>query len=178
MDRQTRLVELLDKDEWTAAERQEFVDLSEPGAILSLPSLQSIGAEDIDRAIKNLDEIAARTEYAIKQGCYVEAISLRMQQLEFWLRLFYVAANRKGKVFAPEDKRTFGTIVNDCALLGFEPELIVGLREFNNRRIDAIHKYVLGAIDYDELQRVCEQSVRLPEQICKYVGRQIGRPLK
>lgn len=178
MNSQTRLAELLGKDELTAAEMQEVIDLGESGDILSLPSLHSIGTDDIDRAIKNLSEIAGRTGYAIEQGCYLEAISLRLQLIEFWLRLYYVAANGKGKIFALYDRRTFGKIVHDCAQLGFEPALINRLSEFNKRRIDAIHKYILGATDYDELQRVCEQSAVLPDQVCDYVGRKIGLPLK
>ncbi len=178
MDQQSRRAELWDKDELTAAEWQELVDLSDPGEILSLPNLRLIGTGDIDRAIMNLGEIVERIKRAIGQGCYLEVISLRLQQMEFWLRLFYVAANKKGEIIAPDDKRTFGQIVTDCARLGFEPAIVIRPREFNKHRIDAIHKYVLGATDYNELQRVCEKFTGLPDQVCAYVGRKIGLPVK
>ena len=67
--------------------------------------------------------------------------------------MYWVALEQEGQGFLqPEDKRTFGRIVEECASLGFDQVLISDLRSFNQHRIDAIHKLMLGATDYAELR--------------------------
>lgn len=48
------------------------------------------------------------------------------------------------------------------------------LKEFNKHRINAIHKYLLGGTDYDELKAVCEESAGLDGEVGKYVRDTVG----
>jgi hypothetical protein len=82
--------------------------------------------------------------------------------------------NREGKVFDPDDKRTFGMIINDCKNLGFDSPLIDRLKSFNDHRVNAIHKYLLGGTDYEELRTVCEASTGLDKEVGEYVWKEIG----
>lgn len=172
-----RLKELRDKESLTNPEMQELIRLSPLGTFKSGPNLLTIGITDVDMAFKNFKEGPERVRHALKNGCYLEVISLRLQHAEFWLRLFYVSKNRSGKIFNPNDKRTFGEIINDCKLLGFRPDLIKRLKDFNKQRINAIHKYLLGSTDYDELKELCIYSTGLDGEVGRYVRDEIGIPI-
>ncbi len=140
MDRNARLEELRAKDTLTDEEMEELIHLSPSGTFKSGPNLITMGVVDIDRAFDNFKEGPDKTKHALEQGCYLEVISLRLQHAEFWLRMFWVAKNQHGRIFEPEDRRTFGVIINDCSNLRFRQDLIERLREFNQHRINAIHK--------------------------------------
>ena len=139
--------------------------------------MKKLGVVDIEKAVQNFEEGPARAMHAMKNGCYMEVISLRLQHAEFWLRMFWVAKNGSGKIFDPKDRRMFGGIIKDCAKLGFRQDLVDRLKRFNEGRIDAIHKYLLGATDYGELQKVCDDSTGLDGEVGEYVRREVGLPI-
>jgi hypothetical protein len=85
-----------------------------------------------------------------------------------------VAKNGKGRIFEANDRRTFGKIIEDCSKLGFRSDLISRLHDFNKKRISAIHKYLLGGTDYDELKKVCKSNSGLDIDVQKYVVLQVG----
>jgi hypothetical protein len=174
MSNEDRLKELRGKETLTDDEMKELIRLSPPSTFKSLPDMQTLGVTDIECAFQNFKEGAERSKHAFESGCYLEVISLRLQHTEFWLRMFWVAKNRKGKVFDPNDKRTFGAIINDCSNLGFRTDLLARLKDFNEHRINAIHKYLLGATDYDELKKVCESNTGLDREVGEYVANEIG----
>ncbi len=161
MNHEKYLEELRSKETLTDKEMNDLIRLSPPGSFKSGPNLKALGVADVDRAFKNLREGPERNKRALENGCYLEVISLRLQHIELWLRMFWVARNKKGKILDPNDKRTFGVVVNDCAVLGFRPDLVVRMKEFNEHRINALHKYLLGATDYVELKEVCEENTGL-----------------
>jgi len=169
-----RLAELKDKEELSDAEMEELVRLSPPGSFLAGPAFSSLGMIDVDKAFENLKEGPARSQRAWENGSYLEVISLRLQHAELWLRMFWVAKNRRGRIFDPNDKRTFGMIINDCKNLGFDASLINRLKDFNENRVDAIHKYLLGGTDYDELKTACEASKGLDKEVGEYVWKEVG----
>ena len=175
---QMRLAELRSRQNLTDEEMKELVSLAKQGELISLPPFESIGLVNLERAWTNLNEVMVRAARAQEQGFCVEALSLRLQHTEFWLRMYWVARNKKGRIFAPEDKRTFGRIVEECASLGFDQVLISDLRSFNQHRIDAIHKLMLGATDYAELREVCERFQDLPGRVGASVRGAIGIALK
>ncbi|MDD5222693.1 MAG: hypothetical protein PHE84_01770 [bacterium] len=164
-----RIKELKKKEELTDKEMQELIALSPPGTFKKGPNLQNIGVVDIEKAFKNLKEGPDRSKNAMRNECYLEVISLRLQHTEFWLRIFWVVKNGKGKIFFPDDKRTFGKIIDDCEKLNFRKDLINKLRKFNSERINGIHKYLLGATDYSELFKICENSKGIDSEIGEYV---------
>ncbi len=174
MNNKPRLEELKDKETLTDNEMAELIQLSPPGTFKTGPNLKTMGVVDIERAFDNLKEGPGRTRHALEQGCYLEVISLRLQHAELWLRMFWVVKNNQGKIFEPNDKRPFGAIINDCGNLGFRSDLVVRLREFNQHRINAIHKYLLGVTDYDELKAVCMKTTGLDGEVGEYVRNEIG----
>src|ERR1041385_5387401 len=58
-----------------------------------------------EQAISNVAELIARAERAFELGCYIEAMSLRLQHMELWLRVFHLAKNGGGTLFPRDDKR-------------------------------------------------------------------------
>src|SRR5918911_288518 len=174
MSDEKRLEELKSKEVLTDEEMNELIRLSSPGSFKTGPNLKTMGVVDVDRAFENYKEGPERSRHALENGCYLEVISLRLQHIELWLRMFWVARNKKGKIFDPNDKRPFGVIINDCANLGFRPDLIVRMKEFNEHRINAIHKYLLGATDYNELKKVCEENTGLDMEVGEYVRNEVG----
>ena len=171
-----RLRELRSRSNLSNDEMKELIELAGPGEIISLPAWDTIGLIDIDRAWKNLNLIMSKADSAAAHGYFVEAISLRLQHAEFWLRMFLVAKN--GKLFERDDRRTFGNIVRECENAGLDLALVEELQTFNSHRIDAIHKLLLGGIDYDELGKVCEQYDQLPGKVGAFVRDAIGLPFK
>ena len=153
---------------------RELIRLSPSGSFKSAPNLKTMGIIDINQAFENYKEGIERSRHALENGCYLEVISLRLQHIEFWLRMFWVARNKKGKIFDINDKRTFGVIINDCANLEFRSDLIIRLKELNEHRINAIHKYLLGATDYNQLRKVCEENTGLDREVAEYIRDEIG----
>lgn len=177
MESNKRLEELKSKETLTDKEMFELMSLSPPRMFSALPNMLTLGVVDIDKAFNNFKEGPERSKNALNNGCYLEVISLRLQHSDFWLRMFWVAKNKKGKIFDSDDRRTFGNLVNDCKQLGFNNELITRLVEFNDHRINAIHKYLLGATEYTELREVCEKSSGLDGEVGEYVRKEIGIPI-
>ena len=173
----TRLDELKSKETLTDKEMNELVALSPKGTFKSMPNILDAGVVDLKQFIENYREGAKRSRLAFENGCFIEVISLRLQHSELWLRTYYISKNKSGKIFEDNDKRTFGMIINDCSQLGFDPNLILRLKEFNKYRVDAIHKFLLGVTNYDALRFVCEQTKGLDFEVSKYVCEQVGIPM-
>ena len=74
---------------------QELIKLSPSGTFKSLPDMKKLGVVDIGKAFQNFEEGPDRAMHAMKNGCYMEVISLRLQHAEFWLRMFWVAKKRQ-----------------------------------------------------------------------------------
>jgi hypothetical protein len=155
---------------------RELIRLKPSGTFKELPNVLTIGIVDLPQAVANLKDGKERTKHAYDSGCYIEVISLRLQHIDFWLRLFWVAKNRHGKIFEASDKRTFGVLVTDCGKVGFDAALVERMRSFNASRVDAIHKYLLGAIRYEDLKKVCDSHYGLDQAVGEYVRREIAMP--
>jgi hypothetical protein len=178
MNAKERLAELEKKETLTDSEMQELVSLKPHRSFSSGPNLLKLGVADVSIAFDNFKEGPSRTKHALENHCYLEVISLRLQHAEFWLRIFWVVKNKKGKIFETDDRRTFGMIINDCKNLGFDLDLIERLRKFNEHRINAIHKYLLGATTYEELREVCEAYTGLDGEVGEYVRMETFRPIE
>lgn len=155
---------------------RELVQLSPQGSFKTGPNLLDLGVVDLKQFHANLCEIGERAKHAFEAGCYVEVISLRLQFYDLLLRMFWVAKNGKGKIFAPDDKRMFGGLIEDCNVLGLDPTLVERLRDFNRARIEAIHKYALGSTGYDALKHQCEIHQGLGRDLRIWVWNEIGEP--
>lgn len=171
-----RLFELRQKSTLTDAEMRELVQLSPKGTFKSGPNLLDLGVVDLEQFHKNLSGIGDQARHSFASGCYVEVISLRLQLYDLLLRMFWVVKNKKGKIFSPDDKRMFGGLIEDCATLGLDTTLVERLRDFNRTRVDAIHKYMLGATDYSALKRQCEIHLELGRDLRVWILNEIGQP--
>jgi hypothetical protein len=154
----------------------ELVRLCPPRTFKTLPNLLTIGVADLDQFYSNLQEGPERSKKALDAGCYMEVLSLRLQHIELWLRMFWVARNKGRHIFESTDKRSFGVILKDCADIGLDPDLCARLRHFNQSRIDAIHKYLLGATDYDAMKDACMKNKGLDVDVREWVMNEVGVP--
>ncbi len=163
-----RFNELSSKQVLSGGEMHELMRLSPPSTFKSLGNIADVGAVDIEKMMTALADINRRTEEALRKGSYLEALSLQLQLADFWLRLFWV--NKSGKSIVIRDKDlSFGRLINHCARMGLNLQLVQRLRTFNTMRIDAIHHYVLGAITYEELKPAAEQYRAIGSQVMEYV---------
>jgi hypothetical protein len=69
-------------------------------------------------------------------------------------------------------------IIGDCKRLGFAENLIEELQEFNKKRIDAVHKYLLGVTDYEALREACDLFLGLDSKVREFVISSIGVPVE
>ena len=107
------------------------------------------GVEDIEGFVTNFGNIGNYLWKAYKNGYYIEFISLQLQLIDFWLRIL-VTNNNKRKKYGLGDKITFGKLlidVKEYLPLSLYQELV----EYNNERINAIHKFVLGKCSYNKI---------------------------
>jgi hypothetical protein len=173
----SRLEYLRTLETLTDAEMNELIALSPSGIFKDGGNFADLGVVDVGRAFANLKEGAARSKHAYAHGCYIEVLSLRLQHTDLWLRMFWVWKNKKGKIFEAEDKRTFGVLIHECESLGFDKAMVVRMRDFNDSRVDAIHKYLLGVTDYLAIKLACDSHLGLDKDVGDYVRAVTGAPL-
>lgn len=140
-----------------------------------LPNAKNLGLVDGLKAMENLSIIVNRAKKALENHFYIEFISLKIQYLEFLLRIYWVIKNPDNKVLDENSQIFFGTLIHNCETLKFEPALINKLSDFNSTRNKAIHKFMMGATNEDELKIVCEKYSKLGNEIYNYVVDECGQ---
>jgi hypothetical protein len=154
----------------------ELIDLAPLGTFLVLPGAAGLGVSDNLQFLANLKDVHVRHRRAMACECYVEVIALRVQHIELWLRMYWVTKNPGRKVFAADAKSTFGHVIGCCENAGFDADLVTQLRAFNDVRTAAVHKYILGNIEYDGLRQAALDHHELDAAVVEYVEAQIARP--
>ena len=86
-------------------------------AFLFLPRTDEIGIIDSNQALENLSIIVERAKEALDNGFPIEFISLKIQYVEFFLRIYWVKRNPNGLKFTPSTRKFFGTLINECSFL-------------------------------------------------------------
>ncbi|MFI8483019.1 hypothetical protein ACIGCM_20880 [Pseudomonas sp. NPDC078700] len=122
--------------------------------------------------MSNIEELASRLEKAKEHNCLIEVISLRIQYMDIWLRVFF--AN------TPHDEKRdqeFGRLLKQCFRLGLEKNLYDQILAFNKKRVQAIHGYLLGNISYDSLSTAIDASDGLAEKLVEFVICNSGEPV-
>lgn len=120
---------------------REFMRLMKEHAearVFEFPDLASLGDEA---------EEACRNRY------FLEAISLRMLLLDFFLRAYIVS--RTGAPIEPyskQDKMTFCPLVKRAHKHGLADDLAGRLLAFNNKRVSGVHHFLLGRGSYQEIR--------------------------
>ena len=112
----------------------------------------------------NRADLAVRIRHAKEHNCLIEVISLRIQYIDVWLRIFF-----ENKPHTGEREREFGRLLRQCFELGLDKNLYDRLVQFNKERVKAIHGYLLGLIAYERLRDVVAESDGLAEALTEFV---------
>ena len=139
-----------------------------------LPNAKNIGIIDANKSMENLSIIVERAKSALKQGFYIEFISLKIQYLEFYLKIYWVSKNPKNKVLDESVQKFFGSLINECESFGFDIDLIDKIKDFNSSRVKAIHKFLMGGTTENELKIVSDKYSKLGNELYEYVISECG----
>jgi hypothetical protein len=142
--------------------------------VILLPNGKDIGVVNFERAIENQSIIIERAKSARTNEFYIEFISLKIQYLEFYLKIYWVSKHPNNKVFSESDQMFFGTLIKQCLEFGFDPKLGKTLFQFNKERRKAIHQFMMGATGEEELKLVCEKYSKLGNVVYNYVIDECG----
>lgn len=118
-----------------------------------------------------VDEVQLRINHAMNVGCHIEALSLRIQHIDYWLRV-YLATEPVRKPALAQRNSPFGTLLNDCKTNGFHRapnDLVKRLRDFAHARNEALHNFMKGAVTYAKLYEVLSGSASLHYEVIIYV---------
>lgn len=164
-----RLAELDQKQSLNAEELEEhnrLVAEYAQGQSFDLPDFRDLGVTDPQRFLDNARHVMQHAETAYEEGFFLEAVSLRMLLLDFFLRAFIV--DRTDKIIEPysrQDRIPFGRIVEKARQHGLPQELTDRLLSFNEKRVAGIHHFFLGRASYQEIGRAYRDADRLYEGI-------------
>lgn len=124
----------------------------------------------IEQHFKNHDDIKKKIRHAIDCNCFIEVISLRLQVIDYWLRIFL----ENGSPETNRDKE-FGKLIKQAHKAGLPSEIYKKLTEFNRTRIAAIHGFAVGTTSYDEIEKEANSSQALLIDTITYVVNNCGR---
>jgi hypothetical protein len=175
-DPNKRLAELQAKVELSDAEMNELISLSPAGTFTEMPSLELAGLHNTDQALLNFHGVEERLQQAIGKGFLLEAITLRAQLLELYLRYFLAAVHGEVIPPPPQDRFTLGVLIERAKQKGLDSSLVGRLETFNKGRIAAIHHYLLGSAPYEQLKTVLDGSTGLFPGLVKETAKKIGKP--
>jgi len=119
---------------------------------------------EVEQSMTNREDLAARVQHARSSNCFMEVISLRMQYMDVWLRVYY-----QNTPHAAPRKREFGRLLKQCLTQGLTKDLYDRIHRFNKDRVKAIHGYLVGLIAYDQLSAVVSESDGLSEELTEFV---------
>ena len=139
-----------------------------------LPNAKDIGIIDFDKSLENLSIIVDRAKLALKNKFFIEFISLKIQYLEYYLKIYWVSKNPDKKILDENNRKFFGTLISECKDFGFDTELIDKINDFNTERVKAIHKFLMGGTTEAELEIVCMKYSKLGNELYNYVIDECG----
>jgi len=119
---------------------------------------------EVEQAIANLGELSQRVQNARATNCLIEVVSLRLQYMDIWLRVYFENVPHQ-----ESREREFGRLLKQCLGLGLDKGLYDRLHDFNRNRVKTIHGYLVGVISYDKLAEVVVQSDGLSERLVEFV---------
>ncbi len=119
---------------------------------------------EVEQATRNMSTVAAKIAHARAAGCLIEVVSLRLQFMDVWLRVYFSNTNQEEK-----REREFGRLLKQCFKAGLDKHLYDAILQFNKHRVDAIHGYLIGVTSYEVLSEVLEESDGLAEELAEFV---------
>lgn len=139
-----------------------------------LPNAKNIGIINFEKSLENLSIIIERGKSALEKNFFIEFISLKIQYIEFYLKIYWVSKNPKNEVLDENSRKFFGTLIQECKDYGFDSDLIEKISDFNKERVKAIHKFLMGGISESELKSFCVQNSKLGNELYNYVLDECG----
>jgi hypothetical protein len=139
-----------------------------------LPNLDDIGVIDFYKSLENLSIIVQKAKAALEQEFFIEFISLKIQYLEYYLKIYWVTKNPNNEVLDENSRKFFGTLIQECKEYGFESTLIEKISDFNKERVKSIHKFLMGGITESELKSFCIANSKLGNELYNYVLDECG----
>lgn len=127
---------------------------------------------EVEQSIQNMAELGKRVRYAREGNCLIEVVSLRLQYMDIWLRIYFENTPHQDK-----REQMFGRLLKQCLHQGLEKGLYDRILQFNKDRVDAIHGYLVGVMKYDDLTRVVAESDGLSEELAAFVLVNSGVPV-
>jgi hypothetical protein len=140
----------------------EVIRSSPPGTLKLFRATEQ--QPEVEQSMANRADLAIRVRHAKEQNCLLEVISLRIQYMDIWLRVYFENTPHTG----PRE-REFGRVLRQCFDLGLDKDLYNRSVRFNKDRVKAIHGYLLGLIAYDRLREVVAESDGLAEALTEFV---------
>src|SRR5829696_10393145 len=147
-----------------ATEARAFANIVAPDQISSLSAL-AVQIVNSEHAMSNVGELIARAGACIRTWVLHRSDVATLATNGTLVANFSARENGGGSLFAADDKRTFGQIIADCERIGFDTELVRLMRAFNLHRTRAVHKFILGATDYEHLRVTCARYTALPARV-------------
>ena len=127
---------------------------------------------EVEQSIRNMDEFAKRVKHAKASNCLIEVISLRLQYMDMWLRIFFENTPHHEK-----RQQEFGRLLKQCLHKGLNKLLYDKIYKFNKERVNAIHGYLIGALKYDDLTKIISTTDGLSEDLTEFVILNSGTPM-
>lgn len=125
--------------------------------------------KNLTQHFNNSSLIKSKILKAINSDCHIEAMSLKIQIIDFWLRIYHENSQ-------PTDKRErmFGPLLRQAFDLGMPKKLYDDLMEFNNSRVDAIHGFMIGCISYEKIMSESIRAIDLVKRTVEFVAKNSG----
>lgn len=119
---------------------------------------------EVEQSMQNRAELAQRVRHAREGNCLIEVVSLRLQYMDIWLRIYF-----ENTPHQEERNQLFGRLLKQCLHQGLDKGLYDRIFKFNKDRVDAIHGYLVGVMKYDDLTGVVADSDGLSEELAEFV---------
>jgi hypothetical protein len=119
---------------------------------------------EVERSMENRAELSKRIQIAREHNCLIEVISLRIQYMDLWLRIYFENVPHEN-----DRQQEFGKLLRQCFDLKLEKVLYDTILKFNKDRVKAIHGYLIGLTSYTELENVVKESDGLSERLAEFV---------
>jgi hypothetical protein len=148
--------------------------LNDNHEFINLPNAKKIGVLDFYKSLENLSIIIQKAKSALEQDFFIEFISLKIQFLEFYLKIYWVSKNPNNEILDENSRKFFGTLIQECKDYGFEISLIEKISAFNKERVKSIHKFLMGGITESELKSFCIKNSKLGNELYNYVLDECG----
>lgn len=140
--------------------------------VFEFPDLTSLGVTDPVSVLERMRFIEVEAEKAYQSMYFLEAVSLRMLVLDFYLRAYIVSRTEEPiEPYSKQDKMTFRPLVEKARKHGLPDDLAGRLVAFNERRVSGIHHYLLGRGSYQEIGDAYRDADLLDEEILEAMVR-------